>query len=326
MGADVGAQYITTIGTADGAGSPGATLLWPVACLTRAEAAGRHSAGSAFPTDSGACGCLPDKALFVTARLHGPEPSASPCRRILPPPSWSRYHVPMIPLSDDNPTSSPPIFTVAFIVACVAVFFWQASLDADAAARAVFAFGMVPAVLFGTASLPADVAVLPPVATVITSMFLHGGVMHLLGNMLYLWIFGNNVEDAMGSLRFVVFYLLCGVVAAMTQALAAPGAEIPMIGASGAISGVLGAYILLYPHARIRIVIPIGFYLHLTYMPAMIALGLWMGLQIMSSLMAPPDQGGTAWFAHIGGFVAGMLLIPFFKRRGVRLFQAPRRR
>jgi membrane associated rhomboid family serine protease len=232
----------------------------------------------------------------------------------------------MIPISDDNPTSSPPILTVAFIVVCVAVFIWQVSLDADAAVKAVFAFGMVPAVLFGSASLPDDVAILPPAATVLTSMFLHGSLMHLLGNMLYLWIFGNNVEDAMGSMRFVVFYLLCGTVAAMTQAIAAPVAEIPMIGASGAISGVLGAYILLDPHARVRIVIPIGFYPHLTYLPAMLALGLWMGLQIMSSLMTPPDQGGTAWFAHIGGFVAGMLLIPFFKRRGVRFFQTPRRR
>lgn len=231
----------------------------------------------------------------------------------------------MIPISDDNPTSSPPIVTVALIVACAAIFVWQASLDAEAAVRAVFALGMVPAVLFGTASLPDGLDIVPPAATVATSMFLHGGLMHLAGNMLYLWIFGNNVEDVMGSLRFVLFYLLCGIAAAMAQAFAAPAAEIPMIGASGAVSGVLGAYILLYPHARIRIAIPIGFYLHFTYLPAMVALGLWMGFQILNSVMTPADQGGTAWFAHIGGFIAGMLLIPVFKRRGVRFFHDPRR-
>lgn len=232
----------------------------------------------------------------------------------------------MIPISDDNPTSSPPILTVALIVACIAVFLWQVSLDAESAVRAIYAYGMVPAVLFGTAGLPDDVSVLPPAATVLTSMFLHGGFMHLLGNMLYLWVFGNNVEDAMGTLRFAVFYLLCGAAAALAQAMAAPAAEIPMIGASGAVSGVLGAYILLYPHARIRIAVPIGFYLHLTYMPAMVALGLWMGFQVLSSLITPADQGGTAWFAHIGGFIAGMVLIPVFKRRDVRFFSPPRRR
>lgn len=232
----------------------------------------------------------------------------------------------MIPISDDNPSSSRPVITVGLIIACVAVFLWQVSLDAEAALRAVYALGMIPAVLFGTASLSQELSMVPPGATVLTSMFLHGSLMHLLGNMLYLWIFGDNVEDAMGVPRFVVFYLLCGVAAAMTQALAAPAAEIPMIGASGAVSGVLGAYILLYPHARIRIVIPVGFYPYITHVPAMLALGLWMGIQILSSLLTPADQGGTAWFAHIGGFLAGMLLIPLFRRRGVRFFRAPRRR
>jgi membrane associated rhomboid family serine protease len=162
--------------------------------------------------------------------------------------------------------------------------------------------------------------------TIVTSMFLHGGFLHLGGNMLYLWIFGNNVEDAMGHGRFIVFYLLCGAAAALAQALPNPESTIPMIGASGAISGVLGAYVLLHPHARILVGIPIFFYLHLTYLPASLMLGIWFLMQIISSFNINPEEGGVAWYAHIGGFVAGLVLIPFFKRREVPLFSSPHRR
>ena len=162
---------------------------------------------------------------------------------------------------------------------------------------------------------------LPAVWTVITSMFLHGSWMHLIGNMLYLWIFGNNVEDAMGHLRFVFFYLLSGSAAVLAQGLAAPASTIPMIGASGAISGVLGAYLLLYPHARVLVLIPLGFYTRTMHLPAMLVLGFWFLLQLLSTALADPNQPGVAFGAHAGGFVAGMLLIPFFKRRGVRLFR-----
>jgi membrane associated rhomboid family serine protease len=155
-------------------------------------------------------------------------------------------------------------------------------------------------------------------------MFLHGGWMHIIGNMLYLWIFGNNVEDAMGHRRFIVFYLLCGIAAALAQALPNPSSEVPMIGASGAISGVLGAYLLLYPHARVLVVIPIFFYPYTVRIPAGWVLGFWFLMQVASSLSAPEQQGGVAWSAHIGGFVAGMALIPLFKYKQVRLF-APMR-
>jgi membrane associated rhomboid family serine protease len=149
--------------------------------------------------------------------------------------------------------------------------------------------------------------------------------MHLAGNMLYLWIFGNNVEDAMGHTRFVMFYLLCGLAAALAQAVPNPGSTVPMIGASGAISGVLGAYLLLHPHARVLTLIPLGFYVRFIYLPAWVLLGLWFVLQVVSSLLVAEERGGVAWGAHIGGFVAGLVLIPLFKRRDVRLFEPGRR-
>lgn len=232
----------------------------------------------------------------------------------------------MIPLHDDNPISIQPVVTVALIVACVVAFLWQVSLGDEGFQRVVYGLGLIPAVLFGTAELSAELAMAPATLTIVSSMFLHGGWMHLIGNMLYLWIFGNNIEDAMGHGRFIVFYLLCGVAAALAQALSAPATQIPMIGASGAVSGVLGAYLLLFPHARVQMVVPIGFVLHTFRLPAMIVLGLWIGFQLLNSAMSSGGEGGTAWFAHIGGFVAGMALIPLFKHRHVRFFNPPRSR
>ncbi len=224
----------------------------------------------------------------------------------------------MIPLRDDNPTSITPVLTVGLIAACVLAFFWQLSFGAQQE-RVVFALGLIPAVLFGHAQLPEGIALVAPEVTLFTSMFLHGGWMHLIGNMLYLWIFGNNVEEAMGHVRFIAFYVVCGLVAAFAQALPDPQSTIPMIGASGAISGVLGAYLLLYPHARVLVAIPFGFYLHTMSLKAGWVLGFWFLMQLVSSVLAAGQQGGVAFGAHIGGFVAGLLLVPLFKRRGVRL-------
>jgi membrane associated rhomboid family serine protease len=232
----------------------------------------------------------------------------------------------MLPLHDDNPTQSTAGVTYALIAACVLIFLWQVSLGTDAHNRVVYALGSIPAVLFGHRELDPGLVVVPAWATVFTSMFLHGGWMHLIGNMLFLWIFGNNVEDVMGHGRFIVFYLLCGVAAAMAQALPDPQAVLPMIGASGAISGVLGAYLLLFPHARVLVGIPLGFLIYTVYMPAAFVLVLWFGLQLLNSWLAGDREGGVAFGAHIGGFLAGMLLIPVFKRRGVRLLAPPRRR
>ncbi|MBI5462772.1 MAG: rhomboid family intramembrane serine protease [Gammaproteobacteria bacterium] len=229
----------------------------------------------------------------------------------------------MIPLHDDNPTATVPVITVALIAACVLVFFWQLSFGSQQE-RIVYALGVIPAVLFGHLQLPTAIALVAPPLTVLTSMFLHGGWMHLLGNMLYLWIFGNNVEDAMGHARFIVFYLLCGVAAAFAQALPDPNSQVPMIGASGAISGVLGAYLLLYPHARVLVAIPLGFYLTTMRLKAGWVLGFWFVLQLINSAASVGQQGGVAFGAHIGGFIAGMLLLPLFKRRDVRLFNPGR--
>jgi membrane associated rhomboid family serine protease len=225
----------------------------------------------------------------------------------------------VIPLRDDNPSSTPQIVTVAFIVMCVLVFLWQLSFGAQGGQRIVYALGVVPASLLGQGQLPPELSLVSPWMTVFTSMFMHGGWMHLIGNMLYLWIFGDNVEDSMGHVRFVVFYLLCGVAAVLAQALPDPSSTIPMVGASGAISGVLGAYLLLFPHARVLVAIPLGFILHTMRIPAGLVLVLWFGLQLFSSAMAQPGQGGVAFRAHIGGFIAGMILIPLFKQRRVRL-------
>jgi membrane associated rhomboid family serine protease len=226
----------------------------------------------------------------------------------------------MIPLHDDNPTELIPYLTITFISICVLVFLWQLSLGAEDGQLAVSSLGSIPAVLFGYEELSPEIARVPAWTTVFTSMFLHGGWMHLIGNMLYLWIFGNNVEDAMGHGRFVIFYALCGTAAVLAQALPDTQSVIPMIGASGAISGVLGAYLLLYPHARVLVAIPFGYYIHTMKIKAGWVLLFWFILQIINSAMASGEGGGVAWGAHIGGFVAGMALVPLFKRKGVRLF------
>jgi membrane associated rhomboid family serine protease len=224
----------------------------------------------------------------------------------------------MIPLRDDNPTTLKPVITVGLIMLCTLTFIWQLSLGVRGEA-VIQALGVIPAALFGSQSLAPEIKQVPAVLTVVTSMFLHGGWMHLIGNMLYLWIFGNNVEDVMGHGRFVLFYLLCGVAAVLAQAVPAPDTTIPMIGASGAISGVLGAYLLLYPHARVLVLIPLGTFSRMVYLPAMVVLGFWFLLQLLNILLTNSNQPGVAFGAHAGGFVAGMLLIPLFKRREIRL-------
>ncbi|MFQ5643402.1 MAG: rhomboid family intramembrane serine protease [Thiogranum sp.] len=231
----------------------------------------------------------------------------------------------MIPLHDDNPTRITPYVTIGFITISVLVFLWQLSLGA-AVQHAVYSLGMIPATLLGGKSLPDELVMIPAWMTLFTSMFMHGGWMHLIGNMLYLWIFGNNVEDAMGHTRFIVFYLVCGVAAALTQALPDTGSEIPMIGASGAVSGILGAYLLMYPHARVLVAIPIGIIITTLRIPAVYVLGFWFLMQLISSALAGGQQGGVAFGAHIGGFIAGMALIPLFKYRHIRFFAPAHRR
>lgn len=231
------------------------------------------------------------------------------------------------PFHDDNPTTLNPVITIAFITACIGVFAYQFSMGPQAGQMLVYQLGAIPAVIFGNETLPPEVVLVPSSLSLITSMFLHGGFMHLFGNMLYLWIFGNNIEDIMGHTRFIVFYILCGIIAAMSHALTDPGSVTPMIGASGAISGVLGAYLLIYPRAHVKTLILLGFFIRIMYLPAGVVLGFWFLLQLGNGwLMMDKGGGGVAWFAHIGGFIAGMVLVGFFKKKNVRFFNRSIRR
>ena len=234
----------------------------------------------------------------------------------------------VIPLHDDNPTTTRPYVTVGILIACVLVYIWQHMLLSQVGAQqAAYALGLVPAVLTGREALPPGIAVIPAWATIVTSMFMHGGFWHLAGNMLYLWIFGNNIEDAMGHTRFFIFYVLCGVAAVFAQVLPNPGSIIPMVGASGAISGVLGAYMLLFPRARVLLGLPVVFLIvELGRFPAIWVLAAWFGLQLLMGSIAASQsvgesQGGIAFGAHIGGFIAGLVLVTIFKRRDVPLWR-----
>ena len=214
----------------------------------------------------------------------------------------------MIPISDENPARRTPIVTWAILITCIVVFVWQLSFDQQQAEAVIRSLGFTPRDFFGAG---ADAG---QWMTIVSSMFLHGGLMHLGGNMLYLWIFGNNVEDAMGHGRFLAFYLICGAAAALAQAISEPQTSIPMVGASGAISGVLGAYILIYPRARITVIIPLGVILYPTKVSSVFVIGFWFVLQLVSASLAEPGAPGVAWLAHVGGFVAGMLLTPLLSQ------------
>jgi membrane associated rhomboid family serine protease len=216
----------------------------------------------------------------------------------------------MIPLRDSVPARRPPVVMWGILATCLLVFLYELGLTEPELAWLFRTFGVVPARLLGPE---------PPYFTLVTSLFLHGGWVHLLGNMLYLWIFGNNVEDAMGHGRFTVFYLLCGFAAAAVQVAFQPDSPVPMVGASGAIAGVLGAYLVLFPHARILALVPLGFFTQLTEVPAVLFLPLWFLLQLLYGLASLGVQtqlgGGVAFWAHVGGFVAGVLLVRLFVPR-----------
>ncbi len=219
----------------------------------------------------------------------------------------------MFPIHDENPIRIVPYVTYTFMACCIAAFLWQISQSPQQQQVIIYALGVIPAVLLGGMELEPDLAWIPNKLTVFSSMFLHGGWMHLIGNMLYLWVFGNNIEAAMGHVRYFLFYMLCGIAAVLAQALPDTASQIPMIGASGAISGVLGAYMLLYPMARVTVFVPIFVILHRMKIPALFVLGVWFLMQLFSSLTTSSEGGGVAFGAHIGGFVAGMILIPLFK-------------
>jgi membrane associated rhomboid family serine protease len=222
----------------------------------------------------------------------------------------------MLPLYDDNPCRTTPIVTIALIVLNVVVFLYQLLIGLDAS---VFLYGLVPAALTqGQSLVPVHTSqgmvgiqnLQPAWATLFTSMFMHGGFMHIIGNMWYLWIFGNNVEDVMGKPRFILFYLASGIGAAALQVVLGPGSQIPMVGASGAIAGVLGAYLVLFPGSRVRSIVTLGFFWTTADIPALIVLGFWFVLQFFGGLgaLGMHQAGGTAYGAHVGGFILGLLL------------------
>jgi membrane associated rhomboid family serine protease len=216
----------------------------------------------------------------------------------------------MIPLRDSEPSRHTPVVMFSILATCVLVFLYTVALPSDRAIMQFFqTLGLVPARITGPE---------PPYYSFVTSMFLHGGWMHLIGNMLYLWIFGNNVEDAMGPLRFTAFYLLTGIAAAVAQILIDPASPVPMVGASGAIAGVLGGYLVLYPRARVLALVPLGFFTQVTEVPAILFLPIWFLLQLLygvASLGVQTQGGGVAFWAHIGGFVAGLILVRLFAHR-----------
>lgn len=208
----------------------------------------------------------------------------------------------MIPLKGENPTRNFPVLTLLFIALNITVFIYGVNLPAH------------PSVLYENYALIPYQLVHHPVAaypTLYTSMFLHAGIGHLGGNMLYLWVFGSNIEDVLGKFRFILFYFVCGTIAAAGHIATNIDSQIPMVGASGAISGILGAYLILFPFSRIKTFIFLGIFWTIARVPAIVLLLVWIGLQIWNSTAA--GAGGTAWFAHIGGFVAGILLILPFK-------------
>ncbi len=214
----------------------------------------------------------------------------------------------MIPIRDENPTHETPIVTYLFILVNVFVFIFQTMFGVEATTM-TYEFALVPSRFLANVSLG-------NVLNIFTSMFMHAGLAHIIGNMLYLWIFGDNVEDAMGKGRYFVFYILGGIVASLTHIFTNPNSTIPTVGASGAIAAVLGAYLILYPRQRVVTLIPLGFFMRLTMLPASIVLGMWFVLQFFQGVMTlgGPDVGGVAFWAHIGGFVTGVALANLFKQ------------
>jgi membrane associated rhomboid family serine protease len=215
----------------------------------------------------------------------------------------------MIPIRDQIPTRSVPVINYLLIAANVIVFIFQ-WLAGPYEEALVYEFALIPASFVSNLTVG-------DVTDIFTSMFMHAGLAHIGGNMLYLWIFGDNVEDSMGSGKYILFYLMGGLVASITHIFTNPLSQIPTVGASGAIAAVLGAYLVLYPQSKVLTIVPLGFFLRMTMLPASIVLGLWFILQFFSGVLSlgGPDVGGVAFWAHIGGFVAGVVMAKLFAKR-----------
>ena len=224
----------------------------------------------------------------------------------------------MIPLKDDNPTSKKPIVTYFIIGLCIFIFITQLGSQSYKTGQLFYSYGLIPSVLMGNNQLPIDLYAVPAYFTIFSSMFLHGGFMHLAGNMLYMWIFADNIEDSLGPRKFFIFYIFSGIGAAMAQVLIDTNSDIPMVGASGAIGGVLGAYLINHPNAKVLVLIPFGFFSQLVKIKALYVLVFWFVLQFINSTLMSSNGGGVAYAAHIGGFVSGVVLILFFNKNKKR--------
>jgi membrane associated rhomboid family serine protease len=222
----------------------------------------------------------------------------------------------MIPFRDDVKAKRYPIVTILIILANLGVFLYELSLPSQDLGQLIVHYGVVPAE-------PSSLPLAHPI-TMLTAMFLHGGWFHLIGNMWFLWIFGDNIEDRMGHMRFLFFYLLCGLIASGAHILSAPQSTVPSIGASGAVAGVLGAYLVSYPLARILTLIPLFLIWPIVELPAIVVLGSWFLIQLFNGTSAVAatleTEGGIAWWAHVGGFLAGMVLVGVFARRPVQRY------
>jgi membrane associated rhomboid family serine protease len=218
----------------------------------------------------------------------------------------------MIPLKDDIPSSRPPVVTVGLIAVNCLIYFYLWSLGAEGYEKALFRWGAIPYEVMHRAELTPEIA-FPIPLTLFTSMFLHGGFLHLAGNMLYLWIFGDNVEGQLGHAKFLVFYILSGLAASLLHIFTSSQSQVPMVGASGAIAGVLGAYMITFPKARILTLIFFGFFIRVVSVPALLVLGFWFILQLLYAVPSiGSTAGGVAFFAHVGGFLAGIVLFKLF--------------
>jgi len=218
----------------------------------------------------------------------------------------------VIPIKDINPSRRTPVVTITLIVICFVVFFYQVQLGV---LNSIFVkmFGVIPYEISHGVDIPPP-SPTAPYGNLISHQYLHGGLFHILGNMLFLWVFGDNVEDKLGRLRFIIFYTVCGISAALLQVLVYPDSTIPLIGASGAISGVLGAYMVFFPRAQIITLVFILFFIDIVILPAALWISLWFLMQFVSALLSVNhlSMGGVAWFAHIGGFLTGVALAKLF--------------
>ncbi len=232
---------------------------------------------------------------------------------LLDPAAWFAQRGAMFPIRDHNPSGRVPYVTYTLMVANIVIFLSYFMILSDPRAEYDFynTWALVPVRLTNGVELEA----------LLTSQFLHGGWMHLAGNMLFLWIFGDNIEDEMGHVMYLLFYLACGVAAGLAQVISAPYSAVPMVGASGAIAGVMGGYLLLFPKAKVDIFLFFIIIFRIIPIPAWIMLVLWFGMQFLGGIAANPDEGGVAYWAHAGGFIAGVVLtLPFWLKRGATAF------